>query len=190
MGRVVCGVAPQPVFQLRIRLEGVEPPVWRRLLVPGGAKVAKLHDMFQAAMGWTNSHLHSFTIGEHLYGMQFDDYPDEELDEQEYTVVEALRGDIRRFTYDYDFGDGWEHEVVVEDSTWSPLTLKHAVCVDGQNACPPEDVGGAGGYALFLDALADPTHEEHDSFLAWVGYRFNPTAFELAAANAALQRVR
>jgi len=146
--------------------------------VPGGVKLAKLHDMFQAAMGWTNSHLHSFIIGEQLYGMQADDYPDEELDEQEYTVVEVLRGDVQRFTYDYDFGDDWE-QAVVEDSTWSPLTLKHAVCIDGENACPPEDVGGVGGYAQFLDALADPTHEEHESSLVWVGYQFDPAAFRL-----------
>jgi hypothetical protein len=183
-------VAQQPVFQLRISLAGVEPEVWRRLLVPGGVKLAKLHDMVQAVMGWTNSHLHSFTIGEQLYGMQLDDYPDEEIDEQEYTVFVALRGGIRQFTYEYDFGDSWEHEVVVEDTAWSPLTLKHAVCLDGQNACPPEDVGGVGGYELFLEAMADPTHEEHESFLAWVGYQFDPAAFELAAANAALQRVR
>ena len=79
-------MAQQPVFQLRVRLEGIDPPVWRRVLVPGGVRLAKLHDIFQAAMGWTNSHLHSFTIGDRLFGMQFDDYPEEELDETEYTV--------------------------------------------------------------------------------------------------------
>ncbi len=145
--------------------------------------------MFQVAMGWTNSHLHSFTIGEQQYVMEVDD-PEEELDEQETTVSVALRGGVRRFTYAYDFGDSWEHEVVVEDATSSPLSLKHAVCLDGQNACPPEDVGGVGGYEQFLEALADPTHEEHARYLDWVGYRFDPAAFDLAALNADLQRVR
>jgi hypothetical protein len=183
-------VAPQPVFQLRIQLEEVVPTVWRRLLVPGGVRLAKLHEIFQAAMGWTNSHLHSFTIGDDLYGMHVEDYPEEELDETDFTVLQALRGGVRRFGYEYDFGDSWGHEVVVENTTWSPLALRHGVCLDGENACPPEDVGGVHGYEHFLAALADPLDEEHDSYLVWVGYKFDPEAFDLGAANAALQRVR
>jgi Plasmid pRiA4b ORF-3-like protein len=183
-------VTQQPVFQLRIRLEGINPPVWRRLLVPGGVRLAKLHDIFQAAMGWTNSHLHSFTIDDQLYGMQVDEFPEEELDETEYTVLVALRGGVRRFVYDYDFGDSWTHEVVVEDVTWAPHTLKFGVCLDGEGACPPEDVGGIGGYAHFLEALADPLHEEHDDMLVWAGFKFDPAEFSVATANAALQRVR
>ncbi len=183
-------MAPQPVFRLRIQLEEVHPTVWRRVLVPGGVRLAKLHEIFQAALGWTNSHLHSFTIGESLYGMHAEDYPEEELDESEHTVFVALRGGVRRFRYEYDFGDSWQHEVTVEAVTWSPLALKYGVCVDGANACPPEDVGGAGGYEQFLEALADPLHEEHDSYLVWVGYKFDPEAFDIGAVNAALQRVR
>ncbi len=141
-------------------------------------------------MGWTNSHLHSFTIDGALYGMQVEDYPDEELDETEHTVFVALRGNLRRFVYEYDFGDSWTHEVVVEDVTWSPYVLKHGVCLDGGGACPPEDVGGTGGYEEFLEALADPLHEEHDNYLVWVGHKFDPSVFNVAAANAALQRVR
>ena len=180
----------QAVFQLRIQLTGVHPTVWRRLLVPGGVRLLRLHDMFQAAMGWTNSHLHSFTIGDSLYGMQFDDYPDEELDEKEFTVSMALRGGVRRFRYDYDFGDSWEHEVLVEDTTFSPLSLKFGVCIDGQNACPPEDVGGVSGYEHFLEAIGNPLHDEHDHLLLWAGFEFDPAAFDLAAANVALQRLR
>ena len=183
-------MAQQPVFQLRIRLEEIDPPVWRRVLVPGGAKLSKLHDIFQAAMGWTNSHLHSFTIDGKLYGTHIDDYPEDELDESEYTVLVALRGSLKPFVYEYDFGDSWAHEVVVEDLTWSPYALKHGVCLDGEGACPPEDVGGTSGYAEFLEALADPLHEEHDNSLVWVGYKFDPSVFNVAAANAALQRVR
>ncbi len=180
----------QPVFQLRIRLEGIDPPVWRRVLVPGGVRLAKLHDIFQAAMGWTDSHLHNFTIGDQLYGMQFDDYPEGELDETEHTVFVALRGGVRRFVYEYDFGDSWTHEVVIEDFAFVSHTLKFGVCLDGQGACPPEDVGGIGGYEQFLEALADPLHEEHDDMLVWVGFRFDPAVFSVASANVALQRVR
>ena len=164
--------------------------MWRRILVPGGAKLSKLHDMFQAAMGWTNSHLHSFSIDGKLYGTHIDDYPEDELDETEYTVSFALRGSLRRFSYEYDFGDSWSHEVVVEDISWTPHVLKHGVCLDGGGACPPEDVGGTGGYEEFLEALANPLHEEHDNYLVWVGYKFDSSEFNVAAANAALQRVR
>ena len=114
--------------------------MWRRLLVPASVCVAKLHDMFQAAMGWTNSHLHSFTIGGDRYGMHFDDYPEDEIDEKQVTVLRAI-GEHRSFSYEYDFGDAWEHEVMVEDFARTSLGLKHAVCVDGQNACPPENCG-------------------------------------------------
>jgi hypothetical protein len=176
------------VVQLRISLQDIDPVVWRRLLVPGNVRLSKLHEVFQAAMGWTNSHLHSFRIGDALYGIQFDDYPEEELDEKSITVVAALR-DQRRFLYEYDFGDSWDHQVVVEAMTKARLGLKFAVCVDGQNACPPEDCGGAGGYSMMLEALADPSHEEHDEFLTWVGGSFDPTAFGLVEANIALQHL-
>ncbi|HEY6622300.1 MAG TPA: plasmid pRiA4b ORF-3 family protein [Acidimicrobiales bacterium] len=135
-------------------------------------------------------HLHRFTIDGTLHGSQFDDCPEDELDEAEFTVSFALRGSLRRFVYEYDFGDSWTHEVVVEDVAWTPYVLKHGVCLDGGGACPPEDVGGTGGYEEFLAALADPLHEEHDSCLVWVGYKFDPGVCNVAAANAALQRVR
>ena len=151
--------------------------------------MAKFSEMLLAAMGWTNSHLHAFRVGEKRYGMNFDEYPDGEIDEKTVTVLQALR-DERRFTYDYDFGDGWEHEVVIEELSWSYFGLKFAVCIDGQNACPPEDVGGTGGYVEFLEAISDPTHEEHESYLEWVGGSFAPAEFDLANANALLQKVR
>jgi hypothetical protein len=174
---------------LRITLDEVVPSVWRRLLVPGSVRLGKLHDMFQSAMGWTDSHLHSFTIGDQLYGMHFDDYPEDEIDERKVTVLRAI-GEHRRFAYEYDFGDSWGHEVVVEEATRSPLGLKYAVCIDGQNACPPEDCGGVGGYAELLEVLADPGHEDHDHFTQWVGGSFDPTLFDLVSTNAALQQLR
>lgn len=185
--------APQPpgqsVFRLRIQLVGVDPVVWRRLLVPGSVRLNKLSEMLLAAMGWTNSHLHAFRVGDKHYGMHFDDWPEGEIDEKGVTVLQALR-DERRFLFEYDFGDGWEHEVVIEEMTWSYHGLKFAVCLDGENACPPEDVGGTGGYADFLEAIADPDHEEHDSYLEWVGGSFDPSEFDLASANALCQKVR
>jgi hypothetical protein len=121
--------------------------------------------------------------------MNFDEYPEGEIDEKQVSVLQALR-DERRFVYDYDFGDGWEHDVVIEDLSWTYFGLKFAVCIDGQNACPPEDVGGTWGYTEFLEAIADPNHEEHESYLEWVGGPFDPAGFDLASVNAALQKVR
>jgi hypothetical protein len=184
---------PQPpgqsVMQLRVTLEDIRPVIWRRLLVPGGVRLAKLHSMFQAVMGWNDTHLHQFRIDGSRYGMQFDDYPEDELDEASVTVIGALRG-VRRFFYDYDFGDDWNHEVVVEDIEMARLGLKHGVCLDGQRSCPPEDVGGPPGYENFLAVLADPSDGEHQHFVEWSGGDFDPERFSVAEANIALQKVR
>lgn len=182
-------VAKPNAFEMRISLLDYRPEIWRRVLVPGSVRLNKLHLIFQDVMGWTNSHLHAFRMADALYGMQFDDYPEDELDEKEFTLAGVV-GPGGRFVYEYDFGDSWEHEVTVENLTFSPSSLKFGVCLDGQNACPPEDVGGVPGYEQFLEAVADPLHEEHDNYLVWVGYKFDPEAFDVAAANAALQRVR
>lgn len=179
----------QPVVQLRIELADIDPPVWRRLLVPGSVRLDKLHRMIQAAMGWEDCHLHSFSVGDARYGMQFDDYPEDELDEKSVSVVGAIR-EAKSFTYEYDFGDGWEHEILVEARWTMPIGLKFAVCLDGQNACPPEDSGGPGGYAMLLEALADSSHDEHEELLRWAGGAIDPTEFDLALANARLQAVR
>ena len=175
----------QSAFQPRVQLNDVDPVVWRRLIVPGSVRMAKLSEMLLAAMGWTNSHLHAFRVGDVRYGMNADEYSDGEIDEKQVTVLQALR-DERRFVYDYDFGDGWEHDVVIEDLSWTSFGLKFAVCIDGERACPPEDVGGPWGYSEFLAAIADPHHEEHESHLEWVGGSFDPARFDLATANAAL----
>lgn len=151
--------------------------------------MAKLANILLAAMGWSNSHLHAFSVGEKRYGMNYDDYPDDEIDEESVTVLQALREE-RRFTFEYDFGDSWEHEVRIEALTWSHVSLKYAVCLDGANACPPDDVGGTSGYSEFLTAIADPVHEEHDSYLEWIGEPFDPAEFDLGDVNAVLQKIR
>ena len=179
----------QPVLQCSIELRDVVPRVRRRLLVPGDVRLDKLHRMFQAAMGWQDYHLHSFEIGSERYGMLTDEYPEGELDEKAFTVLGAVEG-CGRFTYEYDFGDCWEHEVTVEALWRMPIGLKSAVCLDGENACPPEDSGGAGGYEDLLRVLDDPSHEDHEHLRGWVGGPFDPHELDLALVNARLQAVR
>jgi hypothetical protein len=180
-----------PVFQLRVNLEDTEPEVWRRLLVPGSLRLDTLHLVLQAAMGWTDSHMHRFDVEGTAYGMTTDDWGEDDgaSDESDSTVADVLHGHPAAL-YEYDFGDSWRHSVNVEKEWAVPLALKHAVCLGGENACPPEDVGGVPGYAEFLSAIADPRHEEHDALLEWAGGAFDPLAFDLAAVNAALQRIR
>ena len=180
----------QLTLQLLVELDEVTPTVWRRILVPAGVRMSRLHDMIQAAMGWTNSHLHAFTVGDARFGMCFDEHPEGEIDEQTMTVLQALRGH-KRFAYEYDFGDGWEHAITVEAEFRTRHTLKFALCLAGENACPPEDSGGPGGFEYFLEALADPKHEEHENYVRWnEGDTFDRTAFDLIEVNAALQKVR
>ena len=181
---------PQPasVLALRVELDGIRPAIWRRLLVPGGVHLGQLHAIFQAAMGWSDAHLHQFEIGGRQYGPADEDADDDEIDEATVTVIGALEA-LHRFRYVYDFGDNWQHAITVEGVTRSPLSLRFAVCLDGKNACPPDDCGGVYGYAAMLDALADPSHDEHRTYREWLGEEFDPTGFDLAAANAALQRL-
>jgi hypothetical protein len=179
----------QPVVECTIELSRVEPRVWRQLLVPASVRLDKLHRMFQAAMGWEDCHLHSFEIGGERYGMQFDDYPEGELDEKDFTVVTAV-GTNESFTYEYDFGDSWEHEITVHRVWRMAKGLKFAVCLDGAGACPPEDVGGSWGYEHLLAVLADTSHEEHEHLRGWVGRPVDPAEFDLAFVNVRLQAVR
>jgi len=172
-----------------MELEDIDPPIWRRLLVPGSIRLSKLSDVLQVAMGWTNSHLHSFTVGDDHYGMHVEDWPDNEVDEKTVTVLQALHGHDR-FLYEYDFGDGWTHDVSVEREVDTGRALKFAVCLAGESACPPEDCGGPSGYEQLLETLADPRHEDHEELLDWLGGPFDAAAFDLAAVNAELQRLR
>jgi hypothetical protein len=177
------------VAQLRISLMDYTPTIWRRLLVPGGTKLSKLHPIFQAAMGWQDYHLHYFEIDGQRYGVPDPEWEIDDIDEE--TVVLADLITVRtRFFYEYDLGDSWRHEVVVESHEAGPLILKFATCIDGQRACPPEDCGGTSGYRGFLEAISDPDHEQHADLVNWVGRPFDPEHFDLAMVNAALQRVR
>jgi hypothetical protein len=163
------------------------------VIVPETIKLPKLHGVFQTALGWTNSHLHEFVIG----GLRYSDLDRESAEELEHydetnmVLVRALGLDARCFDYVYDLGDDWHHIVVVEDRLMHPDVAPPLIrCTDGAHSCPPEDVGGIDGYAEFLEAIADPDHEDHDRSLTWVGGHVDPKRFDLDATNLALSNIR
>jgi len=166
------------VFELDVRLRGIEPPIWRTVEVPGARSLEDVHFAIQVAMGWTNSHLHQFKIGDKQFGMtDVDDADELELeDEREFRLQDVIQNG-GSFVYEYDFGDGWEHDVTVRKVT-TVASPPRPRCIGGARACPPEDCGGAGGYENLLEALANPDHEEHESLVTWSN-GFKPERFVL-----------
>jgi hypothetical protein len=194
MARTTSG---SEVSELQITLLDVEPPVWRRVAVPSDLTLADLHLVVQAVMGWENLHLHQFETPDGIryetHDLERDpdgldrgarDASDVELHEVLPRVGSALR-------YEYDFGDGWEHRielVAVRPPEVGERTLR---CLAGERACPPEDCGGALGYAELLAALADPARGRHQELTEWLAAHhsgpFDAEAFDLAEANGALR---
>lgn len=182
-------VDESPVYQLKVTLRGIRPPIWRRLQVRGSATLPKLHDAIQIAMGWTDSHLHLFNVGGVSYGVPDPDFDDDVRSERRIKLGQIVYGAKDRFSYEYDFGDSWEHEILVEKVLPPDPAVHYPICLTGKRACPPEDVGGVWGYADFLEAIAHPEHAEHEEMLEWVGGAFDPEAFDLEAVNQALRQL-
>ena len=180
-----------PIYQLKVTLIDSKPPIWRRVLVRGDSTLAELHQVLQPVMGWWDCHLHQFIVGETYYGEPHPDYSDylEMNDERQFTLGDIVFGEGSKFAYEYDFGDSWEHVLLVE-KILSPEPGQHyPTCIKGRRACPPEDVGGIWGYAEFLQAIQNPDHPEHEEYLEWGGEAFDPEAFDLDAVNAALREL-
>jgi hypothetical protein len=181
------------VFQFKVTLLGVKPPIWRRIQV-SDCTLDKLHEHIQTAMGWTNSHLHQFDIKGERYGdpeLLDDGFEDFECVDSTKTVLSDIlpkTGKRFSFKYEYDFGDGWEHEVVFEGRPAVDPKVKYPACLEGERACPPEDCGGVFGYGDFLEAISNTKHEEHESMLEWIGGRFDPEEFDAAAATKAMKK--
>ncbi len=179
-------------YQLKLTLKGSDPPIWRRIQVPD-LTLGELHDVLQVVMGWEDSHLHQFIIRGAYYGPQDPDDMDWDMeteteDEEDILISKiAKMGRKVRFTYEYDFGDSWQHEITLEKTLESEPKVKYPRCLEGARACPPEDVGGVSGYADFLEAIADPKHPEHREMKEWIGGKFDPEKFDLKAVNRELR---
>jgi hypothetical protein len=180
--------ATSKVYQLKITLKDIRPPIWRRVLV-ADCSLAKLHEVIQAAMGWEDYHLYDFEAGGDRYSdpRGMDDLDMEDAGRVKLSQIAPMEKAKLRYTY--DFGDNWQHEVLVEKILPPEEGQTYPVCIAGERACPPEDVGGPWDYMEFAEAIRDPEHERYEEFLEWRG-EFDPEAFDLDAVNQGLRRLR
>ncbi|MCJ7702903.1 MAG: plasmid pRiA4b ORF-3 family protein [Anaerolineales bacterium] len=178
------------IYQLKVTLHHSKPPIWRRLLVLDSIPLDRLHTIIQVAMGWTNSHLHQFIIEGSYYSIPSPDDWEPMIDERRYSLNQIAPFEKYKFTYEYDFGDSWEHEIVVEKILPFDPNVKYPICIKGKRACPPEDIGGVWGYDEFLEIMKDPAHDEYDSYIEWLGDGFDPEEFDIEEINQVLQRIK
>ncbi len=177
------------VYQLKVTLRGSKPPIWRRVLVPADASLLELHRIIQVAMGWDSTHLHQFVINEEYYSTPTEDDWEPVIDESKFRLADVVPAENSKFIYEYDFGDSWEHQILVEKILPADPNETYPRCIKGKRACPLEDVGGIWGYEEFLEALRDPNHPEHESYLEWVGGDFDPEYFDLEEVNKLLEEI-
>lgn len=176
------------IYLLKIALRGVRPPIWRRILVLSSTKLSMLSNIICTTMGWHGGHLHSYNVDGVEYGEPHPDYGAHDFEDEARVMLSKIAPREKdKFTYEYDFGDSWEHLITVEKILPPDSAMKHPVCLKGARACPPEDCGGAWGYANLLKALADPNNEEHEEMLEWVG-EIDPEEFDIEAVNRSLER--
>ncbi len=186
------------IYRLRVELEETEPVIYRVLLVMGNIGLDLLHAILQVAIGWTNSHLHKYNIGDSEYSDPEFNLNEDAFEGQKFVEDEAIvnLNEVAphkgfQFSYEYDFGDSWEHRITVEDILPDYGTLNgFTECIDGKRACPPEDCGGTPGYADFLEAISDPENDEYESMLQWVGGAFDPEAFDIKKVNRFIKKIK
>lgn len=185
---------PAPAYQLKVTLMETDPPIWRRLRVSGDTTLARLDRIVQAAMGWTNSHVHTFTAGGVLYAEPSPDWDVDVQDERRCRLAGIAREEGEAFVYEYDLGDSWRHQVLVEEVLFGRGKVEEPLCLAGERACPLEDSGGVRGYYEKLACLRNPRDADYGDTKRWVeamaGGSFDPDAFDVEAANRALRALK
>ncbi len=179
------------LYTLHVQLKKIDPPIWRRLAVPGHLTLFQLHQVLQVTMGWTHSHLHEFMVEHPGGGVTYYGEPSPEdeyrpTDERLVRLAQIAPTKDVAFLYKYDFGDGWKHLITVENIETVNKEDAYPWCLDGQRACPPEDVGGVSGYAHFLEAWRNRSHPDHQDMRQWVGTHFQPEVFSVMQVNSAI----
>lgn len=178
------------VHQLKVTLRQAKPPVWRRIVVESYLTLGELAPVLEAAMGWRGGHLHVFEVGSTRYGMLDPDWGMDDLDENRFRLGDVLPKVGVKMRWEYDFGDNWEHDVLVEAISMPERGVEYPVCLAGRRACPPEDCGGPWGYGDLLEALADPNHAEHEELRKWAPLNFDPAVFDVDEATEAMRSRR
>lgn len=186
---------PQCVYQIKVTLRGIKPPIWRRVLLLDDTPLDGLHTIIQAVMGWYDSHLHQFIANDVFYEMARREedgdfsFPffHERRPETGVPLSSVLSATGKKIRYEYDFGDGWDHDVLLEKILPLEDGADYPVCTHGRRACPPEDCGGPWGYRQLLETLDDPTDSDHEGMLDWTGGPIDPDEFDLDAVNSALR---
>ncbi len=179
------------VYQLKVTLRESKPPIWRRIQVPDNITLDRLHMILQHVMGWINSHLYKFEIAGKEYSIPDPDddfYELHFIDSRRTRLNKVISREKARFRYEYDFGDSWEHDILVEKILPAESSTLYPVCLAGKRACPPEDCGGIWGYAELLKVIRDPSHEEYESMMEWLGGSFDPEEFNIGEINRSLAR--
>jgi hypothetical protein len=177
------------IYQLKVVLNDIKPEIWRRLLVPATVTLPRLHDILQVSMGWMDSHLHQFIVGRTRYLLPD---PDANLplageqDERRVRLDSLLKKAGQKLIYEYDFGDGWEHAILLEGVLDPVAGETYPRCLKAVRACPPEDCGGPFGYMDLLQILSDPKHPDPNEMRQWIGDDFDPEAVDLTKINATL----
>lgn len=180
----IIGVRPlRSIYQLKVSLKGCRSPIWRRLHVASTDSLENIHQILQVTMGWYNEHLHQFVKGRTVYGSPDEAFESDTMDEADFRLDQVLKAEKDKLFYEYDFADGWLHEIVLEKILPFDTQAILPVCIKGLRACPPEDIGGVCGYDMFLDITADPSHPDYEAMLEWVGEDFDAELFDLKQVN-------
>lgn len=181
----------EQIYEIQIALKRIKPKIWRRILIPSDLLLPDFHKVIQSTMGWTNSHLHQFKKGNKFYKERIpvDDFWDEitDVDYANVRISDVLSQEKEKITYVYDFGDRWEHDIILEKILPADKHMKYPSCLTGKRTCPPEDCGGTWGYEEMLEILKQPDHEEYESYLEWLGEEFDPEFFDMKRVNALLK---
>jgi hypothetical protein len=178
------------MYEIRVQLKAIDPPIWRVLRVPSRTSLARLHRILQRAMGWKGYHIYLYEVDGKRYGAPSPDWGIDVLDARKMTLEMVFLAGRKSFFYDYDMGDGWRHDITLLRTVEEEEEEEELGCLAGSRACPPEDCGGPPGYYRLLVALSDPDDEEHDSMVDWVGSKYDANAFDAAAVDRALKRLR
>jgi Plasmid pRiA4b ORF-3-like protein len=185
--RVVAVKKNRAVYQFKVRLRNIQPPMWRRIQVWEDMTLAQLHRVLQMVMGWEDVHLHEFRIGRKTYSVPDPDDERKIIDVKRTRIHDGIRQVGTEFEYVYDLGDNWQHDLLLEAILQPAPGTLYPRCIAGERNCPPEDVGGSGGYEEYLEAMADPEHEEHEDMIQWGG-PFDPEAFSVEKINWQLEK--